>query len=148
MKTLGTFDGFKDTDIVLQKTAEEDTQNKFYFVFLVKTADKQSKVFCTTDYNEAKKFDKNNDKAILASYLWRNSNTSTDDNALDRGFCSFGKECNKAVVLYYDTDRNTVIDDDVYFCETKETMDNIVEMHKGIADEKIVTLGKRLKFVS
>lgn len=85
MKNLGTFDGFKDTDILLQDAAEEDTQNKFYFVFLVKTADNQSEVFCTTDYNEAKKIDKDNDKAILTSYLWRNSNASTADNALERG---------------------------------------------------------------
>lgn len=149
MKNLGTFDGFKDTDILLQDAAEEDTQNKFYFVFLVKTADKQSEVFCTTDYNEAKKFDKDNDKEIWDSFLWENANAYTPDDAFEVGFCLYGgKKVDKAVVLYYNADGNTVIDDDVYDCETKETMDSIVEMHKGIADVKIVTLGERLKFVS
>ncbi len=97
----------------------------------------------------AKKFDKDNDKEIWDSFLWENANAYTPDDDFEVGFCLYGgKKVDKAVVFYYNADGNTVIDYDVYDCETKETMDNIVEMHKGIANAKIVTLGERLKFVS
>lgn len=154
MKNLGFMYSSDEQFSLLDDEADGDERNRIYFAFMVEFENRHVELFCTTDYDEAKKFDKENAEHICSSYLWKNANAYTcadEDDMWSENIRLAAKDSDTVVVLYYDIAKNIVIDDDVYDCDEKATIDNIVKMHKGIADEKTITFEKdaeRIQFVS